>query len=149
MTTYRRCGNRWAVNEVLSLQREYQLLEWDVQQIAEKHERSVKAILCKLEAEGFISSWNDARGFDMEEYKNTWSCSTKDEEDESVVSEDEEDESVVSGDESVEVDNLTERVWNLETSVKDIGVMVKQMFDNWVTKKSNDNLGVRAPMKKI
>ena len=128
MATYRRCGNRWAVNEVLSLQREYELLEWDVQQIAEKHERSVKAILCKLEAEGFISSWNDARGFDMEEYKNTWSDIKKDTSDEDVS---------VSEDETAEVDNLTERVWNLETSVKDIGVMVKQMFDNLVTKRKS------------
>ena len=128
MAKYRRCGNRWAVNEVLSLQREYELLEWDVQQIAEKHERSVKSILCKLEAEGFISSWNNARGFDMEEYKNTWSDSKKDTSNEDVS---------VSEDETAEVDNLTERVWNLETSVKDIGVMVKQMFDNLVTKRKS------------
>jgi TATA-binding protein-associated factor Taf7 len=44
-------------------------LEWTVHQIAEKHQRTVRAILFRLESEGIISSWNDARGFDMEEYK--------------------------------------------------------------------------------
>lgn len=55
MTTNMRYGNRWTVNETLALQREYELLEWSVQQIAEKHRRSVIAILCKLEVEGFMT----------------------------------------------------------------------------------------------
>ena len=69
MNTNKRNGNRWTVNELLSLQREYELLEWNVQQIAEKHQRTERAILFRLESEGFINSWNDARGFDMESYK--------------------------------------------------------------------------------
>ena len=58
-----RHGNRWNVNEVLSLQREYELLEMTVQQIAEKHQRSVMSIVHKLYAEGFTSSIVEARGF--------------------------------------------------------------------------------------
>jgi hypothetical protein len=51
--TYRnRSGNRWTVNEVLALQREFELLEWNIDQIAEKHERTVNAIMYKLEQEG-------------------------------------------------------------------------------------------------
>ena len=73
MTT--RSGKRWNINELLSLQREYELLEWSVQQIAEKHERTVEAILFKLEAEGFITSWNEARGFDSKLYQSTWTTS--------------------------------------------------------------------------
>ena len=46
MTT--RHGNKWTVNELLSLQREYELLEWSVQEIAEKHKRTVEAILFKI-----------------------------------------------------------------------------------------------------
>jgi len=69
MNSIKRNGNRWNVNELLSLEREYELLEWTVQQIAEKHQRTVRAILFRLESEGIISSWNDARGFDMEAYK--------------------------------------------------------------------------------
>jgi hypothetical protein len=69
MYANKRNGNRWTVNELLSLQREYELLEWTVQQIAEKHQRTERAILFRLESEGIVSSWNDARGFDMESYK--------------------------------------------------------------------------------
>ena len=68
MITINRNGNKWTINEILSLQREYELLEWSVQQIAEKHQRSIIAILFKLHSEGFIDSWNDARGFDMKAY---------------------------------------------------------------------------------
>jgi len=69
MNANKRNGNRWTVNELLSLQREYELLEWNVQQIAEKHQRTERAILFRLESEGIITSWNAARGFDMESYK--------------------------------------------------------------------------------
>ena len=124
MTT--RSGNRWTINELLSLQREYELLEWSVQQIAEKHQRAVEAILFKLEAEGFITSWNEARGFDSQLYQNTWS---------SVGT----DENVVNDDIVSETDKLTERVWNLETSLSEIGSLVKQMFDGMVAKNTSSN----------
>ena len=55
-----RHGKQWSIPEVLSLQREWELLEWTIIQIAEKHERSKKAILCKLKAEGFITFWDEA-----------------------------------------------------------------------------------------
>ena len=40
MTTYSRAGFRWTVNEILSLQREFELLELSIDEIAEKHNRS-------------------------------------------------------------------------------------------------------------
>jgi hypothetical protein len=151
---YKRNGNKWSVNEILNLQREYELLEWNVQEIASKHRRSVQAILYKLELENFISSWNDARG--IEEWKNSLKNSDDEEEDEEDdedeisdynVSEyeeendddDDDDESeykednvdTISNNES-ELDKLTERVWGLETSVEQISSMVKQMFDKMV-----------------
>jgi len=52
MNANMRNGNRWTVNELLSLQREYELLEWTVQQIAAKHQRTERAILFRLESEG-------------------------------------------------------------------------------------------------
>ena len=58
-----RHGNKWTVNEILSLQREYELLEMTVQEIALKHERSVDAIGFKLENEGFIDSRKKSRGY--------------------------------------------------------------------------------------
>ena len=63
MPNFARYGNRWTVNELLSLQREYELLEMSVDDIATKHQRTVNAILFKLQDEGFISNWDEARGF--------------------------------------------------------------------------------------
>jgi FkbM family methyltransferase len=65
MTEYKRKGNKWTINELLQLQREYELLEWTVQQIAEKHQRSVTAILYRLEDEGFVNSFSNARGYNI------------------------------------------------------------------------------------
>jgi len=151
--------NRWTINEILSLQREYELLELTIQEIAIKHQRSVRAIFCKLEAESFIGSWDNARGFNSKEYQNI--CDGAIDEDESEVEfddkndddyadeddydEDEQDDETLSvDDKESDVDKLTERVWNLETSVKDIGSMVSKMFDSWVTKKAVK----REPLRK-
>ena len=60
-----RSGKRWGINEVLRLQREYELLEMNVHQIAKKHERSVIAIVCRLETEGFITDSASARGYSV------------------------------------------------------------------------------------
>ena len=54
---------RWNVNEVLRLQREYELLEMSVADIAKMHDRSVNAIVCKLVFEGFVDRWENARGY--------------------------------------------------------------------------------------
>ena len=129
MTT--RSGNRWNINELLSLQREYELLEWSVQEIAEKHKRTVEAILFKLEAEGFINSWNEARGFNSQLYQTTWNSEESHEND------------VVNYDIVSETDKLAERVWNLETSVNEIGYLVKQMFDGMVAKKVSNKTTLR------
>ena len=70
----KRNGNKWTVNEVLALQREYELLEWTIQEISAKHQRSIGSILFKLSAEGFIPSWNDARGFNIADYAVSVLC---------------------------------------------------------------------------
>jgi hypothetical protein len=57
-----RANNKWNVNEILSLQREYELLEMSIDKIAERHKRSAIAIAYKLKQEGFIDSLDDARG---------------------------------------------------------------------------------------
>jgi hypothetical protein len=54
---------RWNVNEVLRLQREYELLEMSVADIAKMHDRSVNAIVCRLVFEGFVDRWENARGY--------------------------------------------------------------------------------------
>jgi hypothetical protein len=163
MNSYKRSGNRWTVSELISLQREYELLERTVGQIAEKHQRSVEAILFRLESEGFISSWNNARGFNTEKYQNIisenveFSIEEQDDDDDTVLDEDcaaedseyfdegvdEEDDDMSIDDDESDVDKLTERVWKLETSVTEINSMMKQMFDSWVSDKSKNRSSPR------
>jgi ribosomal protein S8 len=133
MQTYKRNGNKWSVNELLQLQREYELLELSIQDIAVKHQRTVQSILYKLEAEGFIESWNEARGLNEWRSENKYDES-QDEEDEEQLTENNNDDAT---DAISEIDDLTERVWSLETSVGEIRTMVKQMFDKMVETKTN------------
>ena len=145
MSNFKRHGNKWTINELLSLQREYELLEWTIQQISEKHQRSVEAILFKLESEGFIDEWSTSRGFDEYFHNNKYVEEEDEEEDEEFEDEDEDDEEddeefeddddeeFEEEEENDEVDNLIERVWNLETSIKEIGSIVKQIFKNMIT----------------
>lgn len=60
---HKRANKRWTINEVLTLQREYELLELSVTDIAVRHERSADAIAFKLKSEGFIVELTDARGY--------------------------------------------------------------------------------------
>jgi uncharacterized protein with NRDE domain len=53
MTSYKRCGNRWTVNECLQLQREFELLGLSIDEIATRHQRSPNAIMFKIDMEGF------------------------------------------------------------------------------------------------
>ena len=149
MNQNNRHGNKWTINETLSLQREYELLEWNVYEIAEKHERSVMAIMSKLHNEGFINNWNEARGFKIEEYcdiihdiehevdneeKDNEDYQEEHEEEEDDEDYYEEDEDYVPDDDYNEelesnVNQLTQRVWSLETSVSEIGSMVKHIFN--------------------
>ena len=147
MNTAKRNGNRWTINELLSLQREYELLEWTFQQIAVKHQRTERAILFRLESEGIINSWDDARGFNIEnDVTNVFVCNEElcedEDEDEDEVREccdnDSEYNDDYDNDESVcddasEVEKLSERVWGLETAVTDIKDMVQHLFNNLVS----------------
>ena len=56
-TLNKRSGNKWNVNELLSLQREYELLKMNTNDIAIKHGRSEVAILYKLEEEGLLEPY--------------------------------------------------------------------------------------------
>ena len=57
----------WNINELLRLQREYELLEMNVVDIAKLHDRSVNAIIFRLISEGFASCWEDVRGYENAE----------------------------------------------------------------------------------
>lgn len=155
----RRQGNKWTINELISLQREYELLELTVSEIAEKHQRSETAILYRLESEGLIESWNSARGFVSQDYQNSVSSANKeeaeyDETEEQEVGGDDNDEEYqfveevesdddISDDES-EVEKLTERVWSLETSVGEISSIVRNIYSMLSAKQSSKK---RKPLR--
>jgi DNA-directed RNA polymerase specialized sigma subunit len=157
MSTNNRHGNKWTINEILSLQREYELLEWSVYEIAEKHERTVMAIMSKLQKECFIDSWNEARGFNIDEYqKDNFVLQTgthyedEDNNDDEEEDDDEEEydytEDVYDEDDDAEIEiennvnQLTKRVWSLETSVGEISSIVKQLFNIFASNPKQESL---------
>ena len=56
MTMNKRHNYRWKSTETDSLYREYELLEMTPEEIAEKHQRTVKAILYRLQSEGIVDA---------------------------------------------------------------------------------------------
>lgn len=134
MTTYKRAGNKWTINETLQLQREYELLEWNVPQIAEKHQRSVESIMYKLESEGFIDSWKSARGYYCDEDNINFVLNNLREDNGSEYFGSNEN---ISEEEKID-SKLTDRVGNLEISVKEIASMVRQILSS-VTEKNIQN----------
>jgi len=50
----KRNGKRWNTPEILRLQREYELLNLPIEKIAKIHERTIYAIMAKVEQEKFI-----------------------------------------------------------------------------------------------
>ena len=52
---FSRFGNKWTVNELISLQREFELLELSIAEIAALHNRTEAAILFKLQSEGMCN----------------------------------------------------------------------------------------------
>ncbi|MCJ7801167.1 MAG: hypothetical protein MUP82_02280 [Candidatus Marinimicrobia bacterium] len=140
MAACNRSGNKWTVNELLALQREYELLELSVQQIAVKHQRSVSAVLFRLESEGFIDSWNSARGFDILEYQKMTrgddnydaQCCAEDDDDDDEDDDDDDEEYVDEASDYEDDSVISDRVWNLEASVREISYMVTQMFNKMI-----------------
>lgn len=74
----KRHGNRWTINECLQLQREFELLEMSVGEIAEKHNRTPNAIMLKLHREG-IANYNQLY---LQFKKEEMETETEEEEDE-------------------------------------------------------------------
>ena len=149
---------KWNINECLALQREYELLEWTIQEIADKHERTVNAILYRLQYEGFIETWVDATGY--QEYSKDLSClddnfgysvnpydyeedvvEDYDEEKEEDIVEEDEDEDYE--EEDHDISDLNQRVWGLESAVSDI----RGMIGTLLAKFSNSTSA--KPLKKL
>jgi len=87
----RHCFN-WTTSESLRLEREYDLLELDVNEIAIMHQRSVNAIVHRLQAEGIIDRFADARGYDMTSARKSVIDEDQDDSDSEYEAEADEDE---------------------------------------------------------
>ena len=153
-----RCGFKWTVNEILSLQREFELLGWTIDQIATKHKRTPNAIMYKLDQEGFAdynvlySNYHSLNtevpikrkpslslnydydteidDSDVDDDKNDEDyVDSPEDEDEDDEEDDEED------DDGQEMDNISQRLCNIETSVYEI----KLMLDQLMSKQSNNS----------
>lgn len=149
-----RYGFKWSVNEVLSLQREFELLGWDIDQIAQKHQRTPNAIMYKLDQEGFAdynelySAYHNlgtsvksekTNELNLESFHSD-SDSDSDYEDGDDDDEDFEDDGECEYDDEEEEDelaNLSERMDNLEESVSEIKNMIKQLMSKQTASTSN------------
>ena len=164
-TTANRIGNKWTVNEVLSLQREYELLNWSIDEIAAKHKRTANAIMFKLDSEGFAdynvlysnyhklnSTIPENRVQRESSVQNVLKGSSEDlSDDEEEYNEDNDEDYIDNADdeqdddedeEDDEMANLSERMDNLESDIDEIKSMLKQLL------KSNQKNGTehkRAP----
>jgi hypothetical protein len=124
-TPSRHCFN-WTIPENLRLEREYDLLELDVNAIAKMHGRSIHAIVHQLQAENIIGRVTDARGYEMtnaddsmsyvdqadsdSEYEFEEECDGDDEDEDDQV--DEDYESIIQMNK-----RLQQRVVQLETTI--------------------------------
>jgi hypothetical protein len=151
MNTYSRNGFKWNVNELLSLQREFELLKLSIDEIAQKHNRTPNAIMFKLDQEGLAdynvlySNYHDLNahipvtrkhGSEINlEPVNTCDCEDDedDEDDEEYFSEEEEEEE----DEEEEDVKLSERVDLLENSISEIKEMIQQMMSSFNKKSTS------------
>lgn len=157
MNTFKRSGNKWSVNELLQLQREYELLEWTVQEIANKHQRTVNAIMFRLEDEGFINSWSEARGFKIgSDFNIKYDIEEKNEEavggddnnfeydnNSEYVSTCEGDEDYTVGDDNTVTssDRVNDRLDAIEETLANIKEMLATILAN--TQQKNANLNLR------
>ena len=150
---------KWNINELLSLQREYQLLEMSIQDISAKHGRTIVSILYRLQQEGFIDTWVDARGY--QEFSKTQSyllgsldCEEdttqdnnqdddSDYQDEEESDDDEEfEEDEFEEEEEASITSLNQRVWGIETAVNDIKGMISTLLSRF-------NISSTKPLKKL
>jgi len=160
MSTYSRAGLRWSVNEILSLQREFELLGLSIDEISSKHNRSPDAIMYKLSEEGFAdynvlySNYHNLNSpipdkvnqIELDSYSDDEDNASEycEDNDEDYVDggDDESDESDDDNDDD-EVTNLSERVDGLEDSISEIKSMLKQMMSSFSSNQSSSKSSLK------
>jgi len=134
--TPKRTGFKWNINEILSLQREYELLEMSVQEIASKHQRSVESILHKLYAEEITTELHEARG-----YSDYAVASQYEIQENYDIVKPSLTESTLTDDSTI----LNERMNHLESSINDI----KYTLNTLLKTSSSHNKRKRSPLRKF
>lgn len=137
---------KWNINELNSLQREYELLELTPEEIAEKHQRTTLSILYKLREEGII--FDEARN-GWYARKNGWNKSLtqySEENDQDELSDSDDEQSESDDDQSEFDDDLSDdedndfridtdkRLTRLEEGLDDM----KKMLSHILTKVSKN-----------
>ena len=119
MTDYKRFGNRWTINECLQLEREYDLLELSIDEMAERHHRTPNAIMLKLDSEGHADY--------CVLYSNYKICKQQEEDEEQEEDEDEDEEQEEEEDEQM---TLQLQVLNLEKKVNQLTELLMKQNKN-------------------
>ena len=124
MTDYKRFGNRWTINECLQLEREYDLLELSIDEMAERHKRTPNAIMLKLDSEGLADY--------CVLYSNYKICKQQeaDEEEEDEEEAEEEDEEEEEEEEDEDQLSLQLQVLNLEKKVNQLTELLMKQNKN-------------------
>ena len=126
-----RSGFRWSINEVLALQREFELLGLTIDEIAQKHNRTANAIIFKLDQEGF-ADYNEL-------YSNLNNSESDDNSSEISL-----EYNYVDNDSDTEYNsendlyNLSHRVHNIEKNIVDLNITIKNM---WSYIKQSNQIG--------
>ena len=114
MSDIKRVGKRWTISECLQLQREYELLKLPLFTIASRHQRTVNAIMYKLDSEGFA----DYNTLYMEYYNCVpTSSSVTSEQNADYFVDDESSEELYSDDEMNSPSNLRQQMMRLEAQL--------------------------------
>ena len=140
MNTHARTGYKWTVNEILSLQREFELLGWSINQIAAKHCRSPKAIMYKLDQEGFADynvlynqyqTLNDVVALEPSLSEDDDSQSLSDDYIDDDIDDDKDDRSNYEYD-----DQLSKRLCKLESGMDEVKKMLENITSNIYNKRN-------------
>jgi hypothetical protein len=127
MPYYKRNGYKWSIPEILRLQREFELLELNIEEISRRHQRTPFAIANRLVDEGFASQEckdvSQYLGFIPYNYTDT---SVSDNNMSLSISEDEESRSDITNDSEDEISTLKSQVSDLNTKLDSILSMLKR-----------------------
>ena len=143
-TDYKRFGNRWTINECLQLQREFELLNLSIDEIAKIHQRTPNAIMLKLDREEFADYnviCNNHQSFNVDteiQKKNRYEDEDEDEdedeekeensseygEDDCANDEQDDDDDEQDDDEQDDIDDLKHHVKRIEKQLNAITEML-------------------------